>query len=416
MRLLWFSHFIPYPPRGGAHQRSYNLLRHVSRRYETTLVAFNLQGNSPGELSAWQAELAQHCARVVFWEMPVKWKSAWWAAKLILSPLEPEPYSCRCFWSPEIEAKWQAMLREHQDAMVHFDSIDLALFAPAAAAYHKVLNHHNCESAMAGRRAELEANPLKKLYLLSQAGKLARLEKETCPLFDVNLAVSEADVDLLSKRSPGARYHVVENSTDTDYFSPSSIPADPDGLAFVSSLNWYPNISAIQYFVREIWPIVKSRRPAARLYVVGMKPSRALAEWLRQDAQIILVDSPPDVRPWMAKAAIVICPMKDGGGTKVKILDAMAMGKAVVSTSLGCEGLEVRHGENILIADTAENFAAQTLEALQDQELRDRLGAGARSLVERKYNWSVVGAHLEEAYHEATGYSPQVTETVASDE
>jgi glycosyltransferase involved in cell wall biosynthesis len=398
MRLLWFSHFIPYPPRGGAHQRSYNLLRHVARRHETSLVAFNLKGHSPGELSDWQAELAKHCSRVMFWQMPVKWKSIRWGAKLICSPLKPEPYSCHCFWSPETEMKWQATLQEHQGALVHFDSIDLALFAAAAAGYHKVLNHHNCESAMADRRAELETNPLKKLYLQSQARKLARLEQSTCPLFDINLAVSEADAKLLRKRSPDARFCLVENSTDTEYFSPSPVPPEPDSLAFVSSLNWYPNISAIQYFVREIWPLVKARRPGVGLYVVGMKPSRSLSEWLRQDSQIELVDSPPDVRPWMAKAAVLICPMNDGGGTKVKILDGMAMGKAIVSTSLGCEGLEVRHGAHILIADAQEDFAARTLEALQDRALRDRLGAEARSLVQRKYNWSVVGTHLEEAY------------------
>ncbi len=401
MRLLWFSHFIPYPPRGGAHQRSYNLLRYVSRRYETTLVAFNLKAHSPDELSVWQAELAKHCARVVFWEMPVKWKSIRWGARLILSPLQRQPYSCHCFWSQAMVVKWRLMLREHQDALVHFDSIDLALFADDAAGYRKVLNHHNCESAMARRRAEQETNPLKRLYLESQARKLARLERATCPLFNVNLAVSEADAALLRTGSPGARFNVVENSTDTDYFSPSSVPSESDSLAFLSSLNWYPNISAIQYFVREIWPIVRAGRQGARLYVVGMKPSRSLAEWLEQDSRITLVDSPPDVRPWMSKSAVLICPMKDGGGTKVKILDAMAMGKAVVSTSLGCEGLEVRHGENVLIADTPEDFAARTLEALQDQALCDRLGAQARSLVERKYNWSVVGAHLEEAYREA---------------
>jgi glycosyltransferase involved in cell wall biosynthesis len=403
MRLLWLSHFIPYPPRGGAHQRSYNLLRHVSKLYETTLVAFNLQGSAPAQLSQWKAELEKHCSAVLFWETPVEWKSIRWAAKLMVSPLHPQPYSCLCFSSPEIETKWKAILRQREGALVHFDSIDLARLAPAAAGFRKILNHHNCESAMAERRAEAEANPVKKLYLHSQAQKLAKLERDTCPLFDVNLAVSEADAQLLRARSPQARFHVVENSTDTDYFAPAAAPSEPDTLAFVSSLNWYPNISAIQSFVREAWPKVKARRPGVRLYVVGMKPSASLVRWLRQDPQIVLVDSPPDVRPWMAKAAVFICPMKDGGGTKVKLLDAMAMGKAIVSTAVGCEGLDVSHGENILIADGSQDFAARTVEALRDRALRERLAAQARLLVERKYNWPVVGAHLEEAYEQVIG-------------
>lgn len=403
MRLLWLSHFIPYPPHGGAHQRSYNLLRHASRRYETTLVAFNLQDYAADELRHWQLELRKYCSCVVFWNMPVRWKSLRWGTRLMLSPLKPEPYSCRCFWSPAIERKWEALLQQHQGALVHFDSIDLALFAGAVAGFCKVLNHHNCESAMARRRAEGEPNPVKRLYLESQASKIARLETKMCPLFDINLAVSEADAQLLRSGSPKGQFHIVENGTDTDYFTSASVPAGRDTLIFTSSLNWYPNISAIQYFVREVWPKVKWERPRVRLYVVGRKPSTSLARWLRQDPQITLVDSPPDVRPWMAKAAVFICPMTDGGGTKVKLLDAMAMAKPIISTSVGCEGLAVKHGENILIADRPSEFAAAISEALRDRALQERLGREARLLVERKYSWPIVAAHLEEAYRRAQG-------------
>jgi polysaccharide biosynthesis protein PslH len=403
MRLLWFSHFVPYPPRGGAPQRSYNLLRHASRLYETTLIAFNLHGKAAAQLTTWKAELEKHCSRVVFWETPVKWKSLHWGAKLMLSPLRPEPYSCSCFWSPSLDVKWRAMLDEHRDALVHFDSIDLALFAGRAAGFAKVLNHHNCESALAMRRARAEPNPVEKLYLQSQARKLTRLEQSICPLFDLNLAVSLADAELLKARSPSASFHVVENGTDTDYFVPLTASEESGSLIFAGSLNWYPNVSAIQFFVRDVWPVVKRQRPGARLYVVGMKPAAWLAAWLRQDPQITLVDSPPDIRPWIARAAVVICPMRDGGGTKVKILDAMAMGKAVVSTSLGSEGLEARHREHLLIADDPQDFAGCALEVLRDRTLRKRLGTAARAFAEREYSWRVVGGHLEEAYEKVLG-------------
>lgn len=398
MKLLWFSHFIPYPPRGGAHQRSFNLLRHASKSYETTLVAFNLHGYTLRQLSEFEAELRNYCANVEFWEMPTAWKSARWWARLALSPARRMPYGCSCFWSPKLDAQWKKVLQEHQGALVHFDSIDLALFAGAAAGFPKVLNHHNCESAMAERRAEKEPNPLKKIYLQPLARKLARLERAICPLFNVNLAVSELDMQLLKGKASQAHFHVVENGTDTGYFVPGMALEEPNSLIFAGSLNWYPNISAIQSFIREVWPKVKLQRPGVRLYVVGMKPSGALARWLRQDPQITLVDSPPDVRPWVTKAAAFICPTKDGGGTKVKILDAMAMGKAVVSTSIGCEGLEVKHGENVLIGDSPEDFASMISQALANQRLRERVGAAARALVEKKYSWEVIGAHVEQAY------------------
>jgi glycosyltransferase involved in cell wall biosynthesis len=397
-RLLWFSHFVPYPPRGGPHQRSYNLLRCASESYETTLVAFNLQGETPGQLSEYEAELRKYCSSVEFWQMPIGWKSARWRARLILSPFGRAPYGCACFWSPELGAKWTRILLQHPGALVHFDSIDLALFADRAAGFRKVLNHHNCESAMAERRAEKEPNPLKKIYLRSQARKLARLEREVCPRFDVNLAVSEVDMQVLHRQSPEAHFHVVENATDTGYFVPGMAEEQPNSLIFASSFYWYPNISAIQLFIREIWPRVKLQRQGVRLYVAGMKPSDSLVRWLKQDPDITVVVSPPDIRPWIARAAVFVCPMVDGGGTKVKLLDAMAMGKAVVSTSIGCEGLEVNHGENILIGDTPEDFASAITQALESRALRERLGAAGRGLVERNYSWEVVGRHLEEAY------------------
>ncbi|HEV2382526.1 MAG TPA: glycosyltransferase [Terriglobia bacterium] len=398
MRLLWFSHFVPYPPKGGAHQRSYHLLRHASKSYETTLVGFNLHGYTPGQLSECEGELRKYCSRVEFWQMPIEWKGARWRARLILSPFERAPYGCTCFWSPELDAKWKDTLQRHQGTLVHFDSIDLALFAGRAAGFRKVLNHHNCESAMAERRAKKEPNPLKRIYLRSQARKLALLEREVCPRFNVNLAVSEVDMQVLHRQSPEAHFHVVENGTDTGYFAPGMAEEEPDSLIFASSFYWYPNISALQLFVREIWPLVKRQRSGVRLYVAGMKPSDSLVRWLKQDPDITVVASPPDIRPWIARAAVFVCPMVDGGGTKVKLLDAMAMGKAIVSTSVGCEGLEVTHGDNILIADTPEEFASTISQALESRALRERLGAAGRGLVERNYSWEVVGRHLEEAY------------------
>jgi glycosyltransferase involved in cell wall biosynthesis len=404
MRLLWFSHFIPYPPRGGAYQRSFNLLRSASRSYEVCLVAFNRHGHSSSYLSECCAELSKYCATVTFWEMPARWKSARWWAKLALSAAEGLPYSSSCFWSPEREAEWKIILQQHQGALVHFDSIDLGLFTGAAAGFRKVLNHHNCESAMVERRAERERNPLKKVYLRSQAGKLTRLERATCPLFDVNVVVSELDAQLLNRNCPGAHFHVVENGTDIQYFAPRAGSEERNSLIFTGSLDWYPNIAAIRLFVEKVWPSVKLENPGVRFYVAGRNATVSLLRWLKQDSAITVAANPEDIRPWIARAAVFVCPILDGGGTRLKILDAMAMGKAVVSTSIGCEGLAVKDGENILIADTPEALANVVSEALKNEALRRRLGASGRALAERKYSWGVVGGHLQEAYMCALGF------------
>lgn len=411
MRLMWFSHFIPYPPRGGAHQRSFNLLREASKSYEVCLIAFNRHRHGGSDLAEYRAELSKYCATVTFWEMPRKWKSARWWTKLVMSAADRLPYSSSCFWSPDRDAEWRHILQKHRGALVHFDSTDLALYASGAAGFRKVLNHHNCESAMAARRADQESNSIKKLYLRSQAYKLAQLEREICPLFDVNVTVSELDAQLLDRNCPGLHYHVVENGTDTRYFTPRPDLEESNALIFAGSLDWYPNIAAIRFFAEKVWPSVRAQIPGARFYVAGRSASASLIHWLKQDPAIVLVANPEDIRPWIARAALFVCPILDGGGTRLKILDALAMGKAVVSTSIGCEGLEVTHGENILIANTPRALADVICEALQNERLRRQIGASGRVLVEAKYSWEVVGEHLRRAYEHALGFAngtPQV--------
>ena len=398
MKLLWFSHFVPFPPRGGSSQRSFNLIRHVSKSYEISLVAFNLQGLDQGTLAEYTTELKKYCANVEIWELPRRWRSWRWWAELTWSPLYRAPYGARSFWSPLLAARWQHTLARYQGVLVHFDSIDLGLFAGAAADFRKVLNHHTCESAMAYRRAEKESNPLKKAYLWHQARKLERLEQEICHQFDVNLAVSELDAQLLLSRDPRAHFHLVENGTDTSYYEPAAGSEEPRSLIFAGSLGWYPNVSAVQFFVREIWPSIKQQCPGAHFCVAGQRPSESLLQWLMEDPDIVVVPSPEDIRPWIARAALFVCPMLDGGGTKLKILDAMAMGKPVVSTSIGCEGLAVSPGKNILVADTPEDFATAVHNLLEDPVTRQRLAAAGRKLVEDQYSWDVIGSHLEGAY------------------
>jgi glycosyltransferase involved in cell wall biosynthesis len=398
MKLLWFSHFVPFPPRGGGSQRSYHLLRQAAKSHQVHLVAFNLRNYSPGDLAECASEFSKLGASVEFWQLPLRWESPLWWFRLLASPLSFNPYSCSSFWSRELAKRWFQTIRRFRPDLIHFDSIDLALFEPATRGLRKVLNHHNCESAMMDRRAENEPNRIKKLYLRSQARKLYRMERILCPVFSVNLAVSEVDAAALRSRAPRAHFHIVENGTDTAYFVPTDAPSEPKSLIFTGSLDWYANVSAMKFFRREIWPLMKQQCPQVRLYLAGRKPTHSLVRWMRHDPNVVVVADPEDIRPWLARAAAFICPTVDGGGTRLKILDALAMRKAVVSTAIGCEGLQVTHGENILVADAPGKFAHEVLRVLENEALRQRLGAAGRTLVEKEYSWDVIGEHLEQAY------------------
>jgi glycosyltransferase involved in cell wall biosynthesis len=401
MKLVWLSHFIPYPPRGGAFQRSFNLVRYISRKYETHLVALNMQGAPPQRAVEYAKELRNYCAEVEIWEPPYPWRGLRWWAQLALSPFYAQPYGCRALWSPSLGKRWEAVLAKHPASLVHFDSIDLAMYLPPASDFRKVLNHHNCESAMAERRALTEPNPVKKVYLWQQARKLLRLEQELCHLFDVNLTVSELDKQTLLARNPRAHCHVVENGTDTDYFHPSETPPEPNTIVFAGGLSWYPNVSGIQYFARDIWPLLKRQCPGIRWYLAGRSPAEAVIRIAKSDPDITLIPDPEDIRPWIWKAAVFICPIIDGGGTRLKILDALAMGKAVVSTTIGAEGLDLKPGEHLLVADKPEDFGREVSRAVMDEKLRRALGASGRALVNGLYSWQVITRHLEAAYSSA---------------
>jgi glycosyltransferase involved in cell wall biosynthesis len=405
VRLVWFSHFVPYPPKGGNLQRSYNLIRQASRSHQVTLVALNFLGESPERLRSHTDELKKYCDRVEIWEVPYQWRGLRWQLEALASPFFRDPFSCRALYSKELCSRWEQILREHPGALLHFDSIDLALYALSARDFRKVLNHHNCESALAWRRAQQESNLLKKAFLSLQARKLVRMEQSICAQFDSNLVVSEEDGALLRVNQPRTHTHVVENGVDIGYFQPSSVQEEFETVAFTGMLNWYPNISGMCFFVREIWPLVKKSFAGSRLSIAGKRPSGEILELARKDSSITVVQNPDDMRPILARSAVVIVPLLDGGGTRLKILDAMAMGKAVVSTTIGCEGLRVTQGENIIIADSPRDFAERICFLFASIAHRARIGSAARVLVEREYSWDKIGRDLEHAYACAIGQS-----------
>src|SRR5262249_39452877 len=222
-------------------------------------------------------------------------------------------------------------------------------------------------------------------YLWLQARKLAQLERSICNNFDVNTVVSEQDLHLLRARHPSAHIHIVENGVDTDYFIPASSEEEPHSLIFTGSLDWHPNLSAMRPLLQEIWLQIKASLPDARLYLAGKTPPSFLRQRARDDPSIIVVPNPNDMRPLLARAAVYVCPILEGGGTRLKILDAMAMAKPVVSTRIGCEGLRVEHGETIFVADAPQEFADKVTQLLENLKLRHQLGKAGRALVEREY-------------------------------
>jgi glycosyltransferase involved in cell wall biosynthesis len=408
MTLIWLSHFIPFPPRGGAPQRSYHLLRQTSRHHETILIAFNRPVVEGETLEAYSAELRKFCADVEIWELPFPWRGARWWAGLLGNAMQTLPHACEVYRSQALLHRWDDILRTHSDALVHIDSSDLAAFVPAAMGHRVLLNHHNCESAMAERRARVEPNLAKRFFFTTQSKRQAALERNLCAAVAVNAVVSPEDGECLRRECPSAHVHVVANGTDTDYFTPDPKSIKPNTLVFAGSLGWYPNVSGLRFFRSRIWPKLKQCVPGLECILAGKSPVPELKGWATSDSAITLVDSPDDIRPWIARGGVFICPIVDGGGTRLKLLDAMSCGKAIVSTEIGAEGLGLESGKHAMIAESDDQFVDMTLSLLRDSSLRSLLGRNARVYVESHFGWDTIGKSLEAAYDCPGPYAHQL--------
>jgi glycosyltransferase involved in cell wall biosynthesis len=289
---------------------------------------------------------------------------------------------------------------------VHFDTIGLAQYRSLVSGAGTVLNHHNVESSMMEHRAANETRRIPQLYWRWEAQKLLRAERNYCPRFSVNLAVSPEDGEALASLAPGIKTKVVANGVDTEYFTPRP---DPGGntILFCGGLDWYPNGEAMAYFFDQTWPLLVSRVPDVRALIVGRNPPKWLTQLAVSDQRVEVTGFVDDVRPYFEKATVYICPIRVGGGTRLKILDALAMGMPMVSTTFACSGISVQHEKNVLLADTPEAFAEHVQRLLANPAQRADLASQARDLACKNYSWSVIGKSLVEAYREAASAAAQ---------
>ncbi len=263
-----------------------------------------------------------------------------------------------------------------------------------------VVTHHNIESMLMGRRASVEKQPLARRFLARETRKLEAYERAESARYDVNIVVSDADGVALASLVPGVRRAVVPNGVDVTYFAPAEVAQTPT-LVYTGGLTMFANLDAVMYFVKDIWPRIAARVPDATFHAVGRHPPQVLKDAAAADPRIVVPGFVDDIRPLVGRSAVYVVPLRVGGGTRLKVLDAMAMGKAIVSTSIGCEGIDVRPGEHLVVADTPEAFADATVALLADPARRHALGRAARAQAEAKYAWGHVGEQLFDAYAQA---------------
>jgi polysaccharide biosynthesis protein PslH len=401
MKILWISHFLLYPDTGyGALQRSRGLLLELCKKHEVTLVSCyrDVDIEIAGSLVNAQRDLEKHCASVILvYNNMTRNKKAFDAAKSILTTI---PYSVSLYRSSQLEQKIMELFSASEFDVMHSDTLGLTEFIldkiPDMTV--KVLNHHNIESNMMLRRIQKEQNPLMKLFLRNEWFKLNNYEKRFCQYYDVNLVVSDIDGERLHEISSTSNTVTIENAVDCDYFTHHLRSEESSSLIFTGSLDWYPNADAMIYFCRMVWPSLLKRYSDITLTIIGKNPPDKLRLLVEGEIRIQLKGRVEDVRPYVAQSRVFICPIRDGGGTRLKILDALAQGIPVVSTDIGCEGINILDGENILIANTSDEFISKISFLMSDLEACNKLSLNGRKYVEDNYSFNTIGSKLSDLY------------------
>jgi glycosyltransferase involved in cell wall biosynthesis len=401
MEILWASHIIPFPPKSGVHLRSYNLLRGLAVGHEIDLLAFIqepwLDVFYPSRregLEECARELGKLCRSVRFLPIDSLKRSGGKLRTAVKGLISPTSYTIRWLQSAQAHAAFAKAAQAVSYSLVHFDTIGLAPFRVHFPGTPATLGHHNIESHMLTRRAGNEHNFAKRMYYLQEGARVRRYESRVAGDFDLHITCSELDCARLRAAAPSVHTVAVPNGVDAEYFQPAHSDSIVPSLIFVGSLNWYPNVDAVLFLLREVWPIAKVRHPDLRFDIVGSAPPRSVLDLSARLKDVCVHGFVDDVRPLMDAATLYVCPIRDGGGTKLKLLDAFAMEKCVIAHPVACEGIDVSPGVNVQLAESAETFAEAIDRLISDPAVRLAMGRAARTLVVEQYAFSQIGRQL----------------------
>jgi len=403
MKILFLAPRLPYPLDTGAKIRTFNLIKEAARKHHVSLLCFSFSPND----AVFKNEIEGFGVKISLVEGisdKRTIKSAW---DLFFSST---PLSVAKYRILNMVYDFKKLIIKEKFDLIHYDHLLMGQYVEYAHGIPAVVDEHNVETIIYERCADVEKNFIKRNIFKSQAKKMAALESSLVNKFSACLTVSEHDKMNLYKLSGGsARIAVIPNGVDTEYFRPQKqklTRASDENIIFTGSMDWLPNEDAVEYFCTEIMPILWRTKPHVKLFVVGKNPSASVRKLSGQEERIVVTGTVDDVRPYINNAMVFVVPLRIGGGSRLKILEAMAMGKAVVSTTIGAEGIQYTDQKNLILADDPDRFAKTVLELLDNPERREELGEEGRRLVEEVYDWRKIGEGLNKVYEEVMTLYP----------
>lgn len=402
MKILWVKAGKLLPVDTGGKIRSYNILRRLDQRNDVTLLSYY---DGPRD-QAYESELAEHMPGAVTVHTGRTGSNSLASGLDYLRQLPARaPYAVTKFTSRKVQSQIAALLSDGRFDVAICDFLAASLNFPTVLDTPTVLFQHNVESSLWQRQARHEPNLINRMVFKLEAAKMRRYEREAVGRFHHVIAVSDNDRDLMSAMTDASRISVVPTGVDLQQYKVAregsgDAEAAAPLVVFVGSMDWEANIDAVDYFCREIWPAVKLAVPKARFRIVGRNPHPRVQKLA--DDSIEVTGTVASVIEHYREATINIVPLRVGGGTRLKIYEAMAMGKATVSTAVGAEGLDVNDGADIMIAQSSEKFASSMIRLLKNEGFRRRIEKGAAAQAAR-YDWSVITERFEDVLERVAG-------------
>ena len=391
MRVLYFAPRIAWPVISGAHLRDFYFAQYLAQKSRLTYIG--LVNEDAGGQPELLREKLGNGAQVI----ALRRDAAYRRTNIARGLIGPTPLNVLNFTSPRVLTEVDRIFREQSFDTIQIESMHLIAYArrlrELAPQARLILDWHNIESEILARYAENDSNPLRAWYARRTSTLSRHVENELLRLCHAHTVCSDRERDVLRQRVPEAHIEVVGNGVDCDFFaaSPAS-SAERRDVLFMGRMDYHANIDAALFFVRKVWPLIHQLRPELRMVIVGAQPAKPILA-LREQG-IVVTGTVDDVRPYYQSALTSVVPLRVGGGTRLKVLEAMAAGTPVISTTLGAEGLEITPGRNILIAETPEEMADALVPLKANNSQWQALADNARRMVRMKYDWSVVGAVL----------------------
>jgi polysaccharide biosynthesis protein PslH len=392
MRILWVKMGGLWPANTGGRVRSLQILSELSSRHRVSVVTTHGSSDDPEGLVRQLPQCRQ--IRSIPYVVPKRGDRRFPLA-VARSWLSADPVDLRKWRVPQVRAHVDTVIALGAADVIVADFLFAAVNVPFGGPAPVVLFEHNVEYQIWKRLCAIERSPLQRALLEVEWRKVMAREADVCTAADLTIAVSDDDRMRLRELAPGARVTSIPTGVDTSYFHKNGTTEVPGRIVFTGSMDWHPNEDAVLYFIDTILPSIRREIPGVSFAIVGRNPTERLRA-AAAGVGALVSGTVDDVRPWMEEGAVCVVPLRAGGGTRLKIFEALAMEKAVVSTTVGAEGLALTPGREFVAADDPSGFAQAVIALLRDPSRRRALGRAGRRLVEERYSWGHVAREFEE--------------------